>query len=91
MSSGRIIEQGTYQELLARNIDPHVFNAEANTESNEAECDPINERLNPAETHRPGPSTTADLSSDDGGNEDTYDRHSGDIRYLLYFFSAIGK
>ena len=88
-------KQGTYQELLARNIDPQVFNAEANAEANaegsNAEGNPIDERPGPAETDRSGPSTKADLSSDDGGDDDTYDRRSGDIHCLLYFLSAIGK
>lgn len=70
-------EQATYQELLARDIGPQVFNAEANAEANaegsDTEGNPIDERLNPAETDRPGPSTN-------DGDEDTYDRRSGDIR-----------
>ncbi|KAL5384917.1 hypothetical protein DPSP01_005024 [Paraphaeosphaeria sporulosa] len=83
MADGRIAEQGTYQELLEKNVDLRKFNdgETSSTADSDEETDSTSE---------------ADIASQltpkpvDDKNEDDLARQTGDRRSLIFFIKTIG-
>jgi len=85
MSDGRIIQQGTYQELVAKNVDFHKYASNEDTSTKDSdpsvtdETDTVLEDsfefLNP-ETH--------------DSEEDDASRQAGDRKSLFFFMKAVG-
>ena len=83
MSEGRIIEQGTYQELIERNVDFRKFDgdhaSEKDGESEESTMEDEKELL----------LTNPIIAVEDEAEDAS--RQAGDRRSLLFFFKAIGS
>ncbi|KAF2837197.1 P-loop containing nucleoside triphosphate hydrolase protein [Patellaria atrata CBS 101060] len=91
MSSGRIVEQGTFAEISTKSIYlPEICRSSREEQDAEKEIftheDIIDEEWEVLKSTKIGhPPVSADPVGDD------FDRRSGDIRCLLYFLDAIGK
>jgi ABC-type multidrug transport system fused ATPase/permease subunit len=84
MSAGRIVDQGTYEELVSRKVPVHAFSAVSDSENDSSEV------LSIAQEEESFVAVDATSLLDETEYDDS-DRRSGDARSMMYFLSAVGK
>jgi ATP-binding cassette subfamily C (CFTR/MRP) protein 1 len=86
MSEGRLLEEGTFQELADKKLDFQVFNGSAETDHSEAgpADDPIAEVESSTKLTKQLTALAEEEEEEDTG------RQSGDKRSLMFFLKAVG-
>ena len=85
LSEGRITNEGTFQELVEKNVDFDVFDGNASNQEVESAVDVIVEVDSSTKLAK-----QSMLASEENEEEEDMGRRSGDKRSLLFFLQAIG-
>lgn len=86
ISNGRIVENGTYQQLQAKNVDLHSLSMDEHNDQPD-----LNEDNGANSGSSENIITLSAEQTDDDEEEEDAARRSGDRRSLLFFLKAVGR
>lgn len=90
MSAGRIVEDGTYEELATKNVDFQTLDGEVDEEAQDDELESTSDMMKSDQAERATTVSAEENIHPEEDDEDDMSRRSGDTRSLLFFLSAIG-